>query len=170
MKKFSATGQKWLKCVHILFASLWVGGAATINIMNYSLNASDGMQLYGIHLSMKLVDDWVIIPGALGSLITGILYAIFTNWGWFKHNWIIIKLAINLFGVIFGTFWLGPWLNLLPKLSKVQGLDALTNAMYIHNQHMLYIWGPFQMATIMFALFISVLTPWKKRKKLRSVK
>jgi len=164
MKKFSAKGQKWLKCFHIFFASLWVGGAVAINIMNFILKATDGMQLYGINISMKLVDDWIIIPGALGSLITGILYAIFTNWGWFKHNWIIVKLVINIFGVIFGTFWLGPWLNLLPELAKSEGLSALSNEMYIHNLKMLYVWGPFQTCTIVFALFISVLKPWKKKK------
>jgi len=164
MKKFSAKGQKWLKCIHIFFASLWVGGAITINLMIFILKATDGMQLYGINLSMKFVDDFIIIPGALGSLITGILYAIFTNWGWFKHNWIIVKLVINIFGVIFGTFWLGPWLNLLPPLSKAEGLGALSNDVYVHYLKMLYVWGPFQTVTIIFALFISVLKPWKKRK------
>jgi hypothetical protein len=170
MKKFSAKGQKWLKCIHIFFASLWVGGAVTINLMNFTLKAADGMQLYGINLAMKFVDDFIIIPGALGSLITGIVYAVFTNWGWFKHNWIIVKLVINIFGVIFGTFWLGPWLNLLPKLSKIQGMDALTNTVYIHNQNMLFVWGPFQTVTIIFALFISVLKPWKKKTKSRPFK
>ena len=163
MKKLKTKGQKWLKCIHILFASLWVGGAVAINLMTFTLKASDGMQLYGFNLSMKLVDDWIIIPGAMGSLITGIIYAVFTNWGWFKHHWITVKIIINVFGVVFGTFWLGPWLNLLPMLSKTQGLDALTNAAYIYNQRMLFVWGPLQTATILFALFISVLKPWKKK-------
>ena len=55
------------------------------------------MQLYGINLSMKLIDDFVIIPGGVGSLLTGLLYSIFTNWGWFKHKWVTTKWAINFF-------------------------------------------------------------------------
>jgi len=122
------------------------------------------MQLYGINLSMKLIDDFVIIPGGVGSLLTGLLYSIFTNWGWFKHKWVTTKWAINLFGVIFGTFWLGPWLNAMPPISKIEGLKALINPVFAHNQRMLYIFGTFQLATIIFAVFISILKPWKRRK------
>ena len=162
MNKLSSKAQRWLKSVHVFFACLWVGGAITITLMNFFINASDGMQLYGINLSMKFVDDFIIIPGAVGSLLTGLIYSLFTNWGWFKHNWIIVKWVINMTGVIFGTFWLGPWLNSLPPMAKDQGLQALTNKTYIYNQDMLYCWGTFQAATIIFALFISVLKPWKK--------
>ena len=163
MNKLGAKTQRWLKSVHVSFACLWVGGAVTINLMNFIMTASDGMQLYGIILSMKFVDDFVIIPGAIGSLLTGLIYSLFTNWGWFKHNWIIVKWIINLTGVIFGTFWLGPWLNSLPPIVKTEGLEALANTTYLHNQDMLYCWGTLQAATIVFALFISVLKPWKKK-------
>ena len=164
MKKFSAKGQKWLKCFHILFASLWVGGAIAITLMSFTMKATDGMQLYGIDLSKKFVDDFIIIPGGVGSFLTGLMYSIFTNWGWFKHKWITTKWAINLFGLIFGTFWLGPWLNGMPPISKMEGLAAQANPVYTHNMNMLYLWGTFQLATVLFALFISVLKPWKRRK------
>lgn len=161
MRQFSANGQKWLKSFHILFASLWAGGAVAINVMNIFMSATDGMQLYGINLAMRMVDDFVIVPGGIGSLLTGILYAIYTRWGWFRHNWITVKWAINLFGVVFGTFWLGPWLNSLAPMSKAEGLAALSNPVYIHNKTMLFYWGMFQAITIIAALFISALKPWK---------
>jgi hypothetical protein len=70
---------------------LWLGGAVALTLMNFLLRADDGMQLYGINISMKLIDDFVIIPGGVGSLLTGLLYSIFTNWEWFKHKWITTK-------------------------------------------------------------------------------
>lgn len=164
MKKFSSKGQKWLKCFHLFFVSLWVGGVVAMTLMIYSMKANNGMELYGIDISKKFIDDFIIIPGAIGSFATGLLYAIFTKWGWFKHKWIIVKWAITLFGMVFGTFWLGPWLNAMPPISMMKGLDALTDTTYMHNQQMLSIWTPLTLALILFALFISVLKPWRKKK------
>jgi hypothetical protein len=163
VKKLNSKGQQWLKCIHVFFGCLWVGGAVSLTLMTFLMQPSDGMELYGINVSKRFIDDFIIIPGAVGSLLTGLLFSMFTKWGWFKHNWITVKWVINVFGVLFGTFWLGPWLNSLPDLSKVQGLQALSNPQYLHNQNMLYLWGTFQAATIVFALFISILKPWKRK-------
>ncbi len=164
MTKLNANQQKWLKSVHVFFACLWMGGAVAITLMGFLMKATDGMELYGISMSMKFVDDFIIIPGAIGSFLTGLLYSIFTKWGWFKHNWITIKWIINLFGVVFGTVCLGPWMNSMPPVVKAKGLLALTDVSYMNSQNMLHIWGTFQASTIVLAVFISTLKPWKKKK------
>ena len=164
MKKLSAKGQKWLKGFHILFACMWVGAAVCLTMMNFFMHATDGMQLYGINVSQKFIDDLIIIPGAIGSLLTGLLYSRYTHWGWFKHNWVTVKWIINLYGVIFGTFWLGPWMNSLPPIAKAQGLGALADQTYTHNLTMLNWWVTLQAATLIFAVFISIFKPWKRKK------
>ena len=165
MKKFSAKQQRWLKCFHLFFVCLWVAGVVTITLMIFIMKANDGMELYGIDISKKLVDDFIIIPGAIGSFFTGLLYSIFTKWGWFKHRWVTVKWAITLFGMVFGTFFLGPWLNAMPPISMMKGLAALSDTAYMHSQQMLYLWTPFTLVLVLFALFISVLKPWKRRKR-----
>ena len=164
MKKLSMKGQKWLKGVHILCACMWIGAAIILCLMNLFLKATEGMKLYGIDVSMKFIDDFIIIPGANGALLTGLIYSVFTGWGWFKHKWIIVKWCITIFGVIFGTFWLGPWVNGFVSISKIQGLAALTDPAYLYNRYMVLYWGSFQLSTLIFALFLSVFKPWKKRK------
>ncbi len=57
MKQLTIKQQKWLKLIHLNFACLWVGGEVAITFMHFFLKASDGMQLYGITLSMKFVDE-----------------------------------------------------------------------------------------------------------------
>ena len=165
MKKFSAKQQRWLKCFHLFFVCLWVAGVVTITLMIFIMKANDGMELYGIDISKKLVDDFIIIPGAIGSFFNGLLYSIFTKWGWFKHRWVTVKWAITLFGMVFGTFFLGPWLNAMPPISIMKGLAALSDTTYMHSQQMLYVWTPFTLVLVLFALFISVLKPWKRRKR-----
>ena len=164
MKKMSPRGQRWLKSFHVFFNCLWVGAAFSLALGQFFLNPSDGMELYGATLTMKFIDDFVIIPGALGSLLTGLIYSLFTGWGWFKHNWVAVKWVINVGGVIFGTFWLGPWLNSLPPLAQEKGLAALGDPVFTANRTNLLVFGTLQALTVIFAAFISVLKPWKGRK------
>lgn len=163
MKKIGAKGQKWLKGFHIFFGCLWAGAAVCLVLTQAGISATDGKMLYGIDVTRKFIDDFIIIPGAIGSLATGLIYSIFTNWGFFKHNWITVKWIINIGGVIFGTFWLGPWLNGCPPISKELGMKALSDPTYIHNMTMNKWFGTAQALTIILAVFISVLKPWKKR-------
>lgn len=163
MKKIGSRGQRWLKCFHIFFSSMWVGGAISLLTVNVFLNAENGMERYGIDVTMKFIDDIVIIIAAVGCLITSLLYSIFTNWGWFKHRWITVKWIILLYGIISGTFFLGPWLNSLPPLSKAEGMSVLMNQFYMNNKHMLWYLGTFQVVICIFAVFISVLKPWKNK-------
>ena len=164
MKKLNVRGQKWLKTIHVFFACLWIGGGLGLLLMSLCLNVEDGMQLYGIYLSMELIDYLIIVPGAIGSLLTGLVYSIFTNWGWVKHKWIIVKWCINLYGAILGTFWLGPWLNEMIGIVHAKGMAALSDQAYMHTKTLSLSFGFFQFFTILFALYLSVNKPWKKTK------
>jgi len=170
MKKLSSKNQKWLKSFHIFFAAVWIGAGVCLIMMQSFLEANSGQMLYGINISMKLIDDFVIIPAAIGSLLTGLIYSIWTRWGFFKHNWIIVKWIINIGGIIFGTFWLGPWMNSMPPISESLGMKALSDAVYMNNNLMNQIFGSIQVATLIFAAFISVLKPWKKQKNVEKLK
>ncbi|MBU2510029.1 hypothetical protein KJ966_01785 [bacterium] len=163
MKKLGVSGQKWLKCFHVYFGCVWVGCATTLMIMQFAINPSDGRELYGIMATLDFIDLFILVPGAIGTLLTSLIYSIWTKWGWFKHYWIIIKWIICAFGIIFGTFWLGPWLSGMAHISEVKGLGAFSDVDYAHNLRMQLIFGTFQGLTLIFAVFISVLKPWKKR-------
>ncbi|MBN2059487.1 MAG: hypothetical protein JW882_03625 [Deltaproteobacteria bacterium] len=164
MKKLSGQGQRWLKCFHVFFACLWVGGGFALMLMSIFLVAKDGSELYGLYASMQFLDYAVIATGGVGSLLTGILYSTFTNWGWFKHKWIIIKWCINLYGIILGTFWLGPWLDEMVEIVHADRMAALANTVYLHNRTMSFAFGLFQLLTILFALYLSVHKPWRRKK------
>lgn len=161
--KLGSTGQKWLKVLHLFFVCIWVGPGVTLVAMQAAMSADSGGMLHGIDTSMKFVDDFLIIPGAFGCLITGLLYSLLTNWGFFRHGWITLKWIITVGGILFGTFYLGPWLNALPPASLELGLDALADPAYLRNKSLNSIWGPVQVATLIFAVAISVLKPWKAK-------
>lgn len=164
--KLGASGQKWLKIAHLFFVCIWVGPGVTLVAMQLALAPGPegtGGMLHGIDTAMKFVDDYLIIPGAFGCLITGFLYSLLTNWGFFRHGWITVKWIITVGGILFGTFYLGPWINALPPASQELGLEALGDPAYLHNKTMNLIWGPVQVASLLFAVAISVLKPWKAK-------
>ena len=106
-----------------------------------------------------------VVAGFLAVFFVAIVYSTFANWGWFKHKWITVKWCINAFGMILGTFWLGQWVNTLPAVARVEGLNAISNPDYLHAKSMILSWGGFQAATIIAAVFISTLKPWKMKKR-----
>lgn len=168
MKHLSSKGQRWLKGIHIVFAGAWVGAGFSLLLMQGFLHAMDGKMLYGIDVSMKFVDDFIIIPGAFGSFLSGLAYSLFTPWGFFKHRWITVKWIINVGGILFGTFWLGPWLNGMPPISAELGMSALQDPAYIHNKTMGLSFGLVQVGSLVLALFLSTLKPWKKKGGMRN--
>jgi len=86
MPKLSAKGLRWLKGFHLIAVSFWIGGAIALILLYFLKNGvTDGSVLYGINQSIHHVDMVVVvIPGAFGCLITGLLYLTFSNWGFFK--------------------------------------------------------------------------------------
>lgn len=125
---------------------------------------SDG-EIIAYNMAMKILDDYIIIPCALGCLLTGILFAVFTNWGFFKFRWLIVKWVVTVASILFGTFFLGPWLNGAAALAQLHGLQALQDQTYIYYRQMNSYFGPLQAAALIALLFVSTLKPWGKRGK-----
>lgn len=164
MRKLSVKGQKWLKCLHIFSACLWVGCATLLPIVQLFIAPKSGGELYGIIATLDFIDLYILVPGAVGTFLTALVYSLWTNWGWFKHKWITVKWIVCVFGMIFGTFWLGPWIGEMAQIAHETGMDALTDPVYLSNRFNVLTFGTFQTATVIFALFISTLKPWKSKR------
>jgi len=164
MKKSGSTGIDWLKVIHLILVSMWVGGGISLVLVFWLAHPSTGDELYGVNLSMKIIDDFIIIPGALGSVFIGIVYGIWTKWGFFRHRWITVKWILTMLQVLFGTFFLGPWLNGNVAIAdKLRG-EAFTNPQFLYNQQMNAIFGILQVTLLLVVIWISVFKPWKQRK------
>jgi hypothetical protein len=157
-------GKKWLKSFHILFAGMWVTGGLIATLLIIFINANSGGELYGINKVIHFIDLVIIVIGNTGLIITGIIYAIFTPWGWFKFKWINVKWIVTLVGLLFGIFFLGPWVTTIVNISKAEGLQALSNPDYQFAIKMIMWLGTIQVASTIFALFISTFKPWRKKK------
>jgi hypothetical protein len=165
MTKFGKLGQRVLKIIHLFFVCLWVGGAVGLNLMLLGLGpARSGNELLGYNLAVCFVDDLIIIPGAIGCLITGFLISLFTNWGFCKHKWVFIKWILTVLCILVGTFVLGPTVNEQPEITLMRGIEALAEPVYRANYFNSLLGGSIQVTAILFMVVISVIKPWKGKK------
>lgn len=164
MKKLGLKGKQWLKGFHVFFSCAWIGAALSMVLLNFVKgHPVNGDELYAVNASLKLLDDFIIIPSAIGCLVTGLLFSWLTNWGFTKFYWVIVKLMGNIATVLFGTFFLGPWVNGMEAISKVERILSLQNPTYLHYAKMNAYFGSFQAAFLIALVFISVFKPWGKR-------
>jgi hypothetical protein len=165
MAKLKPKQKAWVVGFHVFFAGTWVGAAICLILVLFLSQPDSGDALHAFNMSAKIIDDVVIIPAAIGSLITGLLISWFTNWGFFRYKWVTVKWVLTVASMIFGTFWLGPWLNGMEAISAAERIQALQNDTYLHYQQMNAIFGRVQLGSLIFMVFISVLKPWKKWKQ-----
>ena len=167
MLKLKAKGLKWLKGFHLIAVSCWVGGVVALMLLYFLKDGvTDGGVLYGINQSIHHVDMVVVvIPGAFGCLITGLIYSLFSNWGFFKHNWMIFKWIVTISAILFGTFFLGPWETKMLEISGKMGMSSLTEETYLYNEKMNLIFGGVQSFLLIVTIFISIFKPWKTKKQ-----
>lgn len=166
MAELSARGLKWLKGFHLIAVSCWVGGGIALILLYFLKDGvTDGGVLYGINQSIHHVDiAVVVIPGAFGCLITGLVYSLLSNWGFFKHKWLIFKWVVTVTAILFGTFFLGPWETNMMDISGQLGILSLNDPAYLYNEKMNLAFGTVQLLVLLVTLFVSIFKPWRPKK------
>lgn len=116
---------KLVKALHLLACVCWVGGAfalmALAGLREARVENSDIAGAAVINMCIFYVDVCVVVPGVVGCIVTGLLYAVYTPFGFFKYFWIIYKWIICLNAFCWGMLFLGPWSDELFRLSVEYG-------------------------------------------------
>ena len=164
MKKLTGKGLKVLKIIHLLLAFMWIGGALAMILLLLATSPNESYEMYMRSVSLKMIDDWLIIPGAMGMLVSGVIYGIWTHWGFFRHRWITVKWILTVAMILSGTFLMGPWVNgNVYAPGDIAGY-APDNAIFFGNVTNTIICGSIQTASLLFVVIISVLKPWKTKR------
>lgn len=152
MKKLGTKWVKALKILHVAFAVMWAGGAVSMMTVMLLTEVTDASSMLTRAQVLKVIDDYLIIVGANGCIVTGILYGALTNWGFFRHRWITAKWVLTVLMVASGTFLMGPCVN-----GNVLTSDA---TVYHSNVEQTIFWGWVQIVLLVIVL---VLSAWKPR-------
>jgi hypothetical protein len=95
--RFTQPIRKLALLAHVLSSVAWVGAVAVFLVLAVTgLGSSDRLVVRAVYIAMKPVTGGIIVPLALASFFTGLLLSFGTNWGLFRHYWVIFKLLISL--------------------------------------------------------------------------
>jgi uncharacterized membrane protein len=90
--------RKFALTAHVTSSVGWVG--AVLVFLAHSvvgLTSPDEQTVRGVYLVMERAAWLVLLPLAFASLLTGIVQALGTAWGLFRHYWVLFKLLIAVF-------------------------------------------------------------------------
>ncbi len=164
MAKLSIRQKNWLLSAHVAFAALWTGTVLSMFALAMSNQHSNNADvLHALNSAINLLDDYVVIPAAVGSLLTGTLLCWLTVWGFFKHYWVIAKWIGTVTLIVTGTFWLYPWANAATAISEAQQLQALENPLYCFDAKAVLMGTIMQVVCLLALIAISFLKPWGRR-------
>ncbi|MCU0567340.1 MAG: hypothetical protein MUF49_12165 [Oculatellaceae cyanobacterium Prado106] len=164
MPQLRGQQKNWLVSAHVASGGVWLGTAICMVVI--ALNhqtATNGDELYAVNAVLKLLDDVVIIPAAMLSLLTGGLLSWLTIWGFTKFYWVITKWIATVALIVFGSFWLGPWTNAATAIAQTERLQALTNPLFMFDFKAAATGGAVQVFCLFVIISISVLKPWGRR-------
>ncbi len=153
-----------IKTLHIVFACLWLGTAASVVVLQCVRGwSADNRALSSLNIELAVLDASLIIPGAVGSLLTGFLICKTTPWHFFRYRWVIVKWVGTLSGILLGTLLLGPWQVRMVNLSGELVGPPITGGPYDLIRLPFTIVGFFQVYLLIAMIAISVVKPWGKR-------
>jgi hypothetical protein len=93
--------RKAMLTVHVTSSVGWLGAIAAYIALNVPALASDDEQaVRAAYLMMDVVMRYTLVPLAAASLATGIVQALGTPWGLFRHYWVTISLALTTFAFV----------------------------------------------------------------------
>lgn len=164
MPKLSANKKNWLLSAHVGFAALWTGAVLSMFLLSLrNTTSANADVLNALDSVINLLDDWIVIPSAIGSVVTATLLCWLTNYGFAKFYWVITKWFLTTGLMVFGTLWLFPWGNTAEKLSAQDGLQALSNPIYEFDAKGVLLGTIIQALFLFIIIGISVLKPWGRR-------
>jgi len=86
---------------HVTSSVGWLGAVASFLVLSIAgLTSRDAEIVRGAYLSMNLVGQFIIVPLSLAALLTGLVQSLGTQWGLFRHYWVLVKFLLTILATI----------------------------------------------------------------------
>ncbi|WP_324276993.1 hypothetical protein [Blastococcus brunescens] len=89
--------RKAVLTTHVTTSVGWLGAVlAYIALDVTAVVSTDVERVRAAYLAMDVTISYAIVPLALASVFVGIVNALGTSWGLFRHYWVLVKLLLTL--------------------------------------------------------------------------
>ena len=93
--------RKVVLTVHLTSSLGWIGAVVAYLALGVSAaTGRDAQTVRAAWIAMELIGWFVIVPLALAALLTGLLMALGTAWGLFRHYWVLITLVLTVLSTV----------------------------------------------------------------------
>lgn len=157
------SGIHWLKSIHLTVSVIWLGAALSMNMLRIAWVPVTNGDLYAVDHAIVLIDHWLIVPAAWAALLTGFLESWLTTWGFFKYRWVTVKWILTVAMMLYAPFFQARWAGQIESFSRVEGLQALQNPIYLELKLFYVLSGVAMITALAFLSIISTLKPWMKK-------
>jgi hypothetical protein len=90
--------RKLMLTVHVGSSVGWLGAiVAYIALNGAAMAGQDEQVVRAAYLMMEPVAWYAVVPLAVASLLTGIIQALGSPWGLFRHYWVLVSLVLTVF-------------------------------------------------------------------------
>jgi hypothetical protein len=94
---FSPAARKLALAAHLTFSVGWIGAVIAFLALALMSTTSGNEQLVrASFVAMNVIVRYAIVPVAFVSLASGLVSALGTSWGLFRHYWVIVKLVLTV--------------------------------------------------------------------------
>lgn len=163
MKKLGTTGLKILKISHLLFAVMWIGGVMALVSLQLGATPDTKEMMYMAAVAHLIVDEFFLIPGGIGIVVTAVIYGMFTGWGFFKQRWLAVKWVLTILLVIIGAGYMGVTIKENVVYAQTLLSENISTDVYWTNVYNVAVAGIIQLIGFVYIVTISVFKPWKTK-------
>lgn len=156
-KRLKGTKLALVRGAHIIGAALWTGGIASalVLLLLFAGSGDEGI-VAALCDAEATLDTFVIIPGAMATVLTACLFGSFTAWGYFKRRWVILKWALSALIVASGSLLMIPCVDAI-RDAVAQGVSPSVAS--CGSYPLLAILLAIQAAICVAMVFVSVCKP-----------
>jgi hypothetical protein len=120
--------RKFALTAHLTLSVGWIGAVVAYLALGIAAARSQDVEIVrAAWTGMELIGWYVIVPFALTSLLTGVLMALGTKWGLFRHYWVLFSFVLTLVATIVLVLHMRDVTSLADLAQRVEGatLEAL---------------------------------------------
>jgi hypothetical protein len=93
--------RKFALATHLAFSVGWIGAVVVYLALSVAaMTSQDAQTVRAAWIAMELTGWYVIVPLALASLLTGLLMALGTKWGLFRHYWVLFSFVLTTLATV----------------------------------------------------------------------
>jgi hypothetical protein len=93
--------QKFALLTHITFSVGWFGAIVPyVALVIAGLTSHNTQMVRAACLSMELIGWYAIVPFSFAALLSGLVLSLGSQWGLFRHWWIVAKFLLTIFAIV----------------------------------------------------------------------